>query len=64
MFLVFLMKTNLKILMSNTDILFGIDKSPKTKDYYQYINLVILIGKMSISIYKENGIAFYNSTYI
>ena len=54
----FLMKTNFKIIMSNTDILFGIDKSPKTKDHYRYTNLALLIGKMSISIYKKTESSF------
>ena len=50
---ILLYKTDKQIKLSSTDILFGIKKDHQTKDHYQHINLIILLGKMSISIFKK-----------
>ena len=48
-----LIDTNIQINLSTTNILFGIKQSVSGKEAYIYINLLILIGKMCISILKK-----------
>ena len=42
-----------KFPLTNKDILFGVPKSGFSDNHYKYINNLILIGKMSVSIYKK-----------
>ena len=46
-------KTGTEIKLSNTDILFGTDKLTCCNSDKLYINYLILIGKVCISIYKK-----------
>eukprot|EP00745_Piridium_sociabile_P020340 TRINITY_DN3130_c0_g1_i5.p3 TRINITY_DN3130_c0_g1~~TRINITY_DN3130_c0_g1_i5.p3 ORF type:complete len:111 (-),score=7.71 TRINITY_DN3130_c0_g1_i5:202-534(-) len=46
-------KTSVKVTLSNTDILFGVENSPQIRGIYHYINLLTLMGKMCISIFKK-----------
>ena len=46
-------KTGTQICFSTTAILFGIDKTTRTKENYHFINVIILIGKMAVSIFKK-----------
>ena len=46
-------KLNIQFTLSVTNVLFGVAKSNHLSSNYSYINNIILIGKMSISIYKK-----------